>query len=136
MQIEGKKALVLGAGRSGVASATFLAERGAAVALHDKKEIENWSEVARSLKESHNVGLISGQFNQEVCVFFDQVRHQFKWRSIQCKRIESSYFYFLPREIGMLYSFPFCKCRCDALLVCPTKIMGSRIVNCKCFFSF
>ena len=61
MQIEGKKALVLGAGKSGIASAKFLAERGAIVALHDKKEVESWSEAARSLKESHNVGLIAGQ---------------------------------------------------------------------------
>ena len=53
--------MVLGAGRSGVASAKFLAERGAIVALHDKKEIESWSEPARSLKETHKVGLISGQ---------------------------------------------------------------------------
>jgi UDP-N-acetylmuramoylalanine--D-glutamate ligase len=61
MEVEGKKALVLGAGRSGIASAKFLSERGATVALHDKKEIENWLEEARSLKEAHNVGLISGQ---------------------------------------------------------------------------
>ncbi len=61
MQTEGTKALVLGAGKSGVASARFLAERGAVVALHDKKDVEAWSEAARSLKESHNVGLISGQ---------------------------------------------------------------------------
>jgi UDP-N-acetylmuramoylalanine--D-glutamate ligase len=61
VEIEGRKALVLGAGKSGVASARFLAERGAVVALHDKKEVEGWSDAARSLKESHNVGLISGQ---------------------------------------------------------------------------
>lgn len=61
MEVEAKKALVLGAGKSGVESAKFLAKRGAVVALHDKKEIETWSEAARSLKESHNVGLISGQ---------------------------------------------------------------------------
>lgn len=60
MKIEGRKALVLGAGRSGVAAARFLAERNATVALHDKKEIESWSDDARSLKVSHNVGLISG----------------------------------------------------------------------------
>lgn len=60
MNIEGRKTLVLGAGKSGTASAKFLAERGAVVALHDKKEVENWTEAARSLKESHNVGLISG----------------------------------------------------------------------------
>jgi UDP-N-acetylmuramoylalanine--D-glutamate ligase len=61
VEIEGRKALVLGAGRSGIASAKFLAERGAIVALHDKKEVEGWSDAARSLKESHNVGLIGGQ---------------------------------------------------------------------------
>jgi UDP-N-acetylmuramoylalanine--D-glutamate ligase len=61
MEIGGTKALVLGAGKSGVESAKFLAERGAVVALHDKKEVGSWSEAARSLKESHNVGLISGQ---------------------------------------------------------------------------
>src|SRR5437868_8023101 len=61
MQIEGKKALVLGAGKSGVASAKFLAERGAVVALHDKNEVEKWSPAARSLNTIHNVGLLSGQ---------------------------------------------------------------------------
>jgi UDP-N-acetylmuramoylalanine--D-glutamate ligase len=60
MKIDGKKALVLGAGKSGVEAAKFLAARGAVVALHDKKEVESWSETARSLKASHNVGLISG----------------------------------------------------------------------------
>ncbi|CAN5585430.1 UDP-N-acetylmuramoyl-L-alanine--D-glutamate ligase [soil metagenome] len=60
MEIEGRKALVLGAGKSGVESAKFLAARGAVVALHDKKDVETWSEAARSLKTSHNVGLISG----------------------------------------------------------------------------
>lgn len=52
---------MLGAGKSGVASARFLAERGAVVALHDKREVETWTEAARSLKESKNVGLLSGQ---------------------------------------------------------------------------
>ncbi|HQX55912.1 MAG TPA: UDP-N-acetylmuramoyl-L-alanine--D-glutamate ligase [Pyrinomonadaceae bacterium] len=61
MELEGKKTLVLGAGRSGIAAARFLAERGAVVALHDKKEVETWPEAAQSLKESHGVGLISGQ---------------------------------------------------------------------------
>lgn len=61
MEISGKKTLVLGAGKSGVASARFLAERGAVVALHDKKEMETWSDAARSLKELHNIGLIAGQ---------------------------------------------------------------------------
>lgn len=61
MEIEGRKTLVLGAGKSGITSAKFLAERGAVVALHDRKEVETWSEAARSLKETHNVGLIGGQ---------------------------------------------------------------------------
>lgn len=60
MLIEGRKALVLGAGRSGIASARFLAARGAIVALHDKKPVEEWPEAARSLKVSHNVALIGG----------------------------------------------------------------------------
>lgn len=61
MEIKGRKTLVLGAGKSGITSAKFLAERGAVVALHDRKEVETWSEAARSLKETHNVGLIGGQ---------------------------------------------------------------------------
>jgi UDP-N-acetylmuramoylalanine--D-glutamate ligase len=60
MDLSGRKSLVLGAGKSGVASAKFLAEHGAVVALHDKKPVEEWSGTARSLKESHNVGLMSG----------------------------------------------------------------------------
>ena len=60
MEIVGKKALVLGAGKSGVESAKFLAGRGAVVALHDRKPVQEWSEAARSLKESYNVGLIGG----------------------------------------------------------------------------
>ncbi|MGI8545547.1 MAG: UDP-N-acetylmuramoyl-L-alanine--D-glutamate ligase [Aridibacter sp.] len=61
MEIKGRKSLVLGAGKSGVASARFLAERGAVVALHDKKKIANWSDEARSLKNKFNVGLIDGK---------------------------------------------------------------------------
>ncbi len=61
MDLIGRKTLVLGAGRSGIAAARFLAERGAVVALHDRQDVENWSENARSLKTSHNVGLIGGQ---------------------------------------------------------------------------
>lgn len=61
MMIEGRKVLVLGAGRSGISSARFLAERGATVALHDRKPIAEWSDAARSLKEANGVGLIDGQ---------------------------------------------------------------------------
>jgi UDP-N-acetylmuramoylalanine--D-glutamate ligase len=58
MELQGRKTLVLGAGKSGVASAKFLARRGATVALHDKKPLANWTEKARSLKEKFGVGLI------------------------------------------------------------------------------
>jgi UDP-N-acetylmuramoylalanine--D-glutamate ligase len=57
LDLKGKKTLVLGAGKSGVASARFLAQRGATVALHDKKPLDEWSEAARSLK-TEKIGLI------------------------------------------------------------------------------
>ncbi len=60
MLLEGKKTLVLGAGKSGVGAARFLVQRGATVALHDKKLIEEWSGEARSLK-TEKIGLIDGQ---------------------------------------------------------------------------
>jgi UDP-N-acetylmuramoylalanine--D-glutamate ligase len=60
MELSGRKTLVLGAGKSGIASAKFLAERGAVVALHDKKPLETWSDEAKSLKEKFGVGLIDG----------------------------------------------------------------------------
>jgi len=60
MEIAGKKTLVLGAGKSGIASAKFLARHGATVALHDRKPVEEWTEEARSLK-TEKVGLIDGQ---------------------------------------------------------------------------
>ncbi|MGI8640716.1 MAG: UDP-N-acetylmuramoyl-L-alanine--D-glutamate ligase [Pyrinomonadaceae bacterium] len=60
MELNGKKTLVLGAGKSGVTSARFLAERGAVVALHDKKPIDEWTDEARSLK-NEKIGLINGQ---------------------------------------------------------------------------
>lgn len=60
MQIENRKTLVLGAGKSGVASARFLAERGAVVAIHDRKAVEEFSDAAKALKEEHGVGLIGG----------------------------------------------------------------------------
>ena len=60
MELSGKKTLVLGAGKSGIASAKFVAEHGGTVALHDKKLIETWSDEAKSLKDKFNVGLIDG----------------------------------------------------------------------------
>lgn len=61
MELKGRKTLVLGAGRSGMAAARFLAERGAVVALHDKKDVEQWPEAAKGLKAELGVGLIGGQ---------------------------------------------------------------------------
>jgi UDP-N-acetylmuramoylalanine--D-glutamate ligase len=60
MLLEGKKTLVLGAGKSGIGAAKFLAKRGATVALHDRKPIEDWTDEACSLK-TEKVGLLDGQ---------------------------------------------------------------------------
>ncbi len=50
----------MGAARSGIACARFLAARGAVVALNDRKAIEEWPEEARELKEL-GVGLLPGE---------------------------------------------------------------------------
>lgn len=57
--MSGKKVLIIGAARSGIAAARFLVERGAIVALNDQKPIEKWSAEALALKES-GVGLLPG----------------------------------------------------------------------------
>jgi UDP-N-acetylmuramoylalanine--D-glutamate ligase len=59
MELTSKKTLVLGAGKSGVSSARFLAKKGAVVALHDRKPISEWSEEAVALK-NEGVGIIDG----------------------------------------------------------------------------
>src|SRR5256714_10239794 len=59
MQIAGRKALVMGAARSGIASARFLGQRGATVALNDRKPLTDWSQAALDLK-TEGVGLIEG----------------------------------------------------------------------------
>ena len=59
LDVTGKKVLVIGAGRSGVASARFLAARGAVVALSDRKPVEEWTADAVALK-SEGVGCIAG----------------------------------------------------------------------------
>jgi UDP-N-acetylmuramoylalanine--D-glutamate ligase len=59
MEVAGKKVLVIGAARSGIASARFLAKHGAVVALNDQKPIEKWSEEALALKDL-GVGLLTG----------------------------------------------------------------------------
>ena len=61
MELQNKKTLILGAGKSGVASARFLIERGAVVALHDKKPQAEWSDEARNLKENYKIGFLDGQ---------------------------------------------------------------------------
>ncbi len=60
MKLEGKKALILGAGKSGVAAAAFLHQRGAKVALHDRKAIDDWTPEARALKDD-GIGLLCGE---------------------------------------------------------------------------
>ena len=60
MELTGKKVLVVGAGRSGVAAARFLAARGATVALGDRKAVEEWTDEARALK-AEGVGLVPGE---------------------------------------------------------------------------
>lgn len=58
--LRGKKVLIIGAARSGIAAARFLVERGAIVALNDQKPLEQWSAEARALKEA-KVGLLPGE---------------------------------------------------------------------------
>jgi UDP-N-acetylmuramoylalanine--D-glutamate ligase len=60
MNVSGKKVLVLGAARSGIACAKFLAARGATVALNDAKPLEKWSAEALALKDE-GVGCLSGE---------------------------------------------------------------------------
>jgi UDP-N-acetylmuramoylalanine--D-glutamate ligase len=60
MELEGKKVLVLGAARSGMAAAKFLTARGAIVALSDQKPFEKWSPDALALK-SEGIACLSGE---------------------------------------------------------------------------
>src|SRR5438128_8945863 len=59
MEVAGRKVLVLGAARSGIASARFLAQRGAIVALNDRKPLAEWPAEALELK-TVGVGHIEG----------------------------------------------------------------------------
>jgi UDP-N-acetylmuramoylalanine--D-glutamate ligase len=59
LDVKGRKALVIGAARSGVASARFLAQRGATVALNDRKPLSEWPQTALDLK-TEGVGLVEG----------------------------------------------------------------------------
>jgi UDP-N-acetylmuramoylalanine--D-glutamate ligase len=58
--LRGKKVLIIGAARSGIAAAKFLVAEGAVVALTDQKPIEKWTPEALALKES-GVGLLPGE---------------------------------------------------------------------------
>jgi UDP-N-acetylmuramoylalanine--D-glutamate ligase len=60
MNVAGKKVLVMGAARSGIACAKFLAKRGATVALNDAKPLEKWNADALALK-TEGVGLLPGE---------------------------------------------------------------------------
>ena len=60
MELTGKKVLIIGAARSGIAAAKFLIARGAVVALNDQKTIDKWSGEALALKEL-GVGLLPGE---------------------------------------------------------------------------
>ncbi len=59
MEVAGKKVLVIGAARSGIACAKFLAARGAVVALNDRNPLEEWPDDACELK-ANGVGLMAG----------------------------------------------------------------------------
>ncbi len=60
MELAGKKVLIVGAARSGIAAARFLLDQGAIVALTDRKPIENWTAEALALKDA-GVGLLPGE---------------------------------------------------------------------------
>ena len=60
MEVTGKKVLIIGAAKSGVAAARFLAARGAVVALNDHKPLDEWPPEAVALKEEAGVGLVPG----------------------------------------------------------------------------
>jgi len=60
LEVASRKVLVIGAGRSGIACAKFLAARGAIVALNDQKSLEKWSTEALALK-GQGVGCLPGE---------------------------------------------------------------------------
>jgi UDP-N-acetylmuramoylalanine--D-glutamate ligase len=60
VNLSGKKVLVMGAARSGIACTRFLHARGATVALNDRKLLEEWSAEALALK-TDGIGLLPGE---------------------------------------------------------------------------
>jgi UDP-N-acetylmuramoylalanine--D-glutamate ligase len=69
MDLRGKRALVVGLGKSGVASALFLAERGAKVAVSDAKSHEQLREEIPALLD-HGISVETGQHGERT--FRDQ----------------------------------------------------------------
>lgn len=59
LEVIGKKVLIIGAARSGIACAKFLVAHGAIVALNDQKPFEKWSTEAQALK-NEGIGCLSG----------------------------------------------------------------------------
>ena len=59
MNVAGKKVLVVGAARSGIACARFLIARGATVALNDAQPLEKWGADALAMKDE-GVGCLAG----------------------------------------------------------------------------
>ena len=51
--------MIIGAARSGIACAKFLAARGAVVAINDQKPLDKWSKEAVALKDE-GIGLVPG----------------------------------------------------------------------------
>jgi UDP-N-acetylmuramoylalanine--D-glutamate ligase len=58
--LSGKKVLIIGAARSGIAAAKFLLNQGTVVALNDRKPLDQWSPEALALKEL-GLGLLPGE---------------------------------------------------------------------------
>src|ERR1700690_986002 len=69
MEVKGQRALVVGLGKSGVASALFLAERGAKVAVSDAKSPEQLREEIPVLLD-HGISVETGQHGERT--FRDQ----------------------------------------------------------------
>jgi UDP-N-acetylmuramoylalanine--D-glutamate ligase len=87
VEVSGKKVLIMGAARSGIACARFLAARGAVVALNDRKPVEEWPEEARALKES-GVGLLAGDVPMWL---LDQIELVVMSPGVPCKVIPARY---------------------------------------------
>src|SRR5215813_7751314 len=69
MDVQGKRVLVVGLGKSGVASALFLSERGAKVAVSDAKSPEQLREQIPLLLD-HGISVETGQHGERT--FRDQ----------------------------------------------------------------